>query len=124
VSVDGHYVGDVSNELSALNGYAHVANMSLSRGVHTFALDHPGPNLSPGSAENGLTNLTAIALEPRSPRSELITVAPGGAASLCGRPLDLIELLIARVTWHLTRPLAGGCRRMATRRCPRLYFPT
>src|SRR5207245_7687951 len=63
VSVDGRYLGDVSNELSAINGYAHVANVSLTRRVHTFALEYPGPNLSPGSAENGLTSLSAIALE-------------------------------------------------------------
>ena len=71
-----------------------VADVGLGRGVHTFALEYPGSNLSPGSAENGLTNLTAIALEPaQAPASELITVAPGGAASLCGRPLDWIELV-------------------------------
>jgi hypothetical protein len=92
VSVDGRYLGDVSNELSAINGYAHVANVSLSRGVHTFALEYPGPNLSPGSAENGLTSLSAVALEPRSPRSELIEVSPQRSATLCGRSLDWVEL--------------------------------
>src|SRR5205085_1829044 len=69
VSVDGHYAGEVKNELSAINGYAHVANVALRRGVHAFALEYPNANLMPGSAENTLTTLTGIALEPQAPRS-------------------------------------------------------
>jgi hypothetical protein len=94
VSVDGREVGRVKDELSAINGYVHVTNVFLAPGIHTFALAYPHSDLTPGSGENELTSLSAIALEPRqSPRSELISVKPGQAAQLCGRPLDWIEIV-------------------------------
>jgi hypothetical protein len=93
VSVDGHRVGRVKDELSTINGYVHVADVFLASGVHTFALDYPHPDLTPGSGENELTSLSAIALQQRqSPASELISVDPRQAAQLCGRPLDWIEI--------------------------------
>ncbi len=93
VSVDGRDVGSVKDELSRINGYVLLANVFLTPGVHTFTLTYPHPNLTPGSAENKLTFLSAIALEPQSPPSELIEVAPRQAARLCGRPLDWIEIV-------------------------------
>jgi hypothetical protein len=93
VSVDGRHVGTVKNQLSTINGYVQVANVFLTPGVHTFALTYPGANLTPGSAEPELTSLAEIALEPQSPNSELLTVAPQQAGLLCGRPLDWIELV-------------------------------
>jgi hypothetical protein len=94
VSVDGRHVGAVKDELSNINGYVHVANVFLTPGVHTFAFTYPHANLTPGSAENELTSLSEIALEPRqSPSSELISVEPRQAARLCGRELDWIEIV-------------------------------
>jgi len=94
VSVDGRHVGRVKDELSNINGYLHVADVFLTSGVHTLALTYPHPDLTPGSDENELTSLSAIALEPREePTSELISVAPRQAAQLCGRSLDWIELV-------------------------------
>lgn len=96
VSVDGRKVGRVKDELYAVAGYVHVANLLLSAGVHTFALTYPHADLTPGSIENELTSLSAIALEPmQSPTSELLSVPPGEAAKLCGRPLDWIEIVTA-----------------------------
>jgi hypothetical protein len=93
VSVDGRSVGRVKDELSTINGYVHAANVFLARGIHTFALDYPRPDLTPGSGENELTSLSAIALQQRqSPASELISVDPRQAGQLCGRPLDWIEI--------------------------------
>jgi hypothetical protein len=93
VSVDGRHLGAVKDELSNLNGYAHVGDVPLTPGVHTFALTFPHADLTPGSGEKEFTILTAIALEPSSPASELIRVAPGQATRLCGRPLDWLELV-------------------------------
>ncbi len=94
VSVDGRHVGAVKDELASINGYVHVANVFLTPGIHTFALTYPHANLTPGSGENELTVLSAIALEPRqSPSSELMSVQPRDAAQLCGRPLDWIEIV-------------------------------
>jgi hypothetical protein len=94
VAVDGRYAGGVDDMLSAINGYAHVADMRLTPGVHTFTLDYPGPTLAPGSAESDLTTLSAITLVPaQGPQPGLITVAPQNAQSLCERSLDWIELV-------------------------------
>jgi hypothetical protein len=94
ITVDGRYAGGVEDMLSAINGYARVADMRLAPGVHTFRLTYPGPSLAPGSAESDLTTLSAITLVPaESPQRRLIAVAPQNAQSLCGHSLDWIELV-------------------------------
>jgi len=93
VSVDGHGVGEVKNQLSAFGGWVPVARVALAPGVHTFTLTYPHAGLAAGSGDNEFTSLSAIALQPQSPRSELIDVAPRQAATLCGRPLDWIEIV-------------------------------
>jgi hypothetical protein len=93
VSVDSHHVGTVKDELSNIDGYVHVADVHLAPGVHTFTLTYPHPDLTSGSAEDELTSLSAIALQPQSPPSELIEVTPRQATRLCGRPLDWIEIV-------------------------------
>jgi hypothetical protein len=92
--VDWHAVVRVKDELASINGYAHVADLRLGVGVHTISLSYPGPDLTPGSAEAGLTLLSAIALVPAEvPTSRMITVAPQNANALCGRSLDWIEIV-------------------------------
>jgi hypothetical protein len=86
-------VGTVRDELSAFGGYVHVADLPLQAGVHTFTLTYPHAGLTPGSGDNSLTSLSAIALQPRSPASKEIEVAPRQAARLCGRSLDWIEIV-------------------------------
>jgi hypothetical protein len=95
VSVDGGHLGRVKDQLSLFGqtNYVHVADHFLEPGVHRFVLTYPHADLTPGSGENEFTSLAAIALEPQSPASELIPVAPQQAARLCGRPLDWIELV-------------------------------
>ncbi len=93
VSVDGHTVGKVKDELSGFNAYAHIADVFLESGVHTLVLTYPHADLTPGSGENELTSISAIALQPQSPAGELIELAPRDAAQLCGRSLDWIELV-------------------------------
>jgi hypothetical protein len=94
VSVDGRSVGRVKDELSTINGYVHVTDVFLARGIHTFAFDYPHPDLTPGSGENALTSLSTIALQQRqSPASELIRLPPDEAQRLCDRPLDWIEFV-------------------------------
>jgi hypothetical protein len=95
VSVDGHGVGKAKNALSSftLSGWVPLSHVFLGPGVHTFTLTYPHAGLTPGSASNEFTVLSAIALQPRSPASELIEVAPRQASELCGRPLDWIEIV-------------------------------
>ena len=62
--------------------------------MHTFAITYPHADLTPGSGANGYTTLSAIALQPREhPASELIEVPGTQASTLCGRPLDWIEIV-------------------------------
>jgi hypothetical protein len=93
VSVDGRRVSTVKDELSAFGGYVHVADLPLRADVHRFTLAYPHADLTSGSGDDEFTSLSAIALQPQSPRSELIEVAPRQAAKLCGRPLDWIEIV-------------------------------
>jgi hypothetical protein len=95
VSVDGTSAGRVKDELAGLSSYIHVADVFLTAGVHTFAITYPGADLSPGSAENTLTSLSAIALSSMQP-GELVEVAPREATRLCGRPLDWVEVVQRR----------------------------
>ena len=93
VGVDGRYVGRVKDQLSGFSAYVHVADVFLGAGTHTVTLTYPHADLTPGSGENELTSISAITLEPQSPASELIEVAPAQYSRLCGRTLDWIELV-------------------------------
>jgi hypothetical protein len=97
VSVDGDSVGSVKDQLSSFGGWVSVARVALAPGVHTFTLTYPHAGLAPGSGDNEFTSLSAIALQPQSPASELIEVAPRQATRLCGRPLDWIEIVAKAV---------------------------
>jgi hypothetical protein len=95
VSIDGRSVGSVKNELSPFSGYVHLTTVFLTAGVHTFVFTYPGANdLEPGSGASEFTSISAIALQPLSPPSEMISLAPSQAEALCGRPLDWIELVV------------------------------
>jgi hypothetical protein len=93
VAINGVDVGTVEDELSSIGGYVHVADVELEAGTHEFTLTYPHADLSPGSGNNTYTSLTAISLQPRDPKSRLITVPPERADELCGRPLDWIEIV-------------------------------
>lgn len=94
VSVDGRYVGRAKDELLSIGGYAPVADVYLTPGVHVFALTYPHADLTPGSGDNQQTSLAAISLEPLSrPATQLLEVPPARARRLCGRPLDWLEIV-------------------------------
>jgi hypothetical protein len=95
VSVDGRYVSRVKDELLSIGGYAPVADVYLTPGIHVFALTYPHSDLTPGSGDNQQTSLAAISLQPlRRPSAQLLSVTPAQARSLCGRSLDWIELVV------------------------------
>ena len=94
VSVDGRRVGGVKDELLSIGGYAPVADVYLTPGIHVFALTYPHSDLTPGSGDNQQTSLAAISLQPlRRPPAQLLTADPAQARSLCGRSLDWIEIV-------------------------------
>lgn len=91
VGVDGTDLGKVKDELSSVGTYVHVGDPYLTAGTHTFTLTYPHSDLTPGSGDNSLTSLTAIALQPKGPPSSLLRVPPEQAEDLCGQPLDWVE---------------------------------
>ena len=103
VSVDGRKVGTVKDQLTGFFSYIPVADMFLTAGVHRFEYSYPHVNLTPGNGETvnagefasdvRFTSLTGVVLQPQSPPSELLSVAPAEAKSLCGRPLEWVELV-------------------------------
>jgi hypothetical protein len=94
VAVDGRHLGRLANQIFDVNGYARVARLRLRAGVHTVAITYPRAGLGPGSGDNTFTNLAAIAFQPLGPpATAMLRVSPGQAQSLCGRPLDWIEVV-------------------------------
>jgi hypothetical protein len=93
VRVDGRPAGRVKDELSSLGQYVRVSTLRLRAGVHTVALRYPPGNLTSGSGASGFDVLSAVVLDPLEAPRGLIDVAPAQASTLCGRPLDWIEVV-------------------------------
>jgi hypothetical protein len=94
VSVDGRHAGDVANQIFDIDGYAPVARLKLAAGVHTVDITYPSAGIGPGAGDNNYTSLNDIAFQPLDdPTSRMIRTAPGSARSLCGRPLDWIDVV-------------------------------
>jgi hypothetical protein len=104
VRVDGRKVGTVKNQISPFASFIPVADVSLPKGAHTFEYTYPRADLSPGAAETlatgeyasdvRFTTLAAVLLQPlQYPPSALLSVSPARARSLCGRPLEWVELV-------------------------------
>jgi hypothetical protein len=94
VSVDGRRVGTLKNELDGFNAYAPVASVYLTAGVHAFSYTYPHSGLAPGSAENTLTALSGVALEPLDyPQAQIVSVSPAQYSQLCGNYLDWVEIV-------------------------------
>jgi hypothetical protein len=94
VAVDGRPLGLVANQISDIDGYVPVARLRLSAGVHTVAITYPSAGLGPGSGDNTYTTLDQIGFQPLdSPATQMLQVSPSQAKTLCGRPLDWIEVV-------------------------------
>jgi hypothetical protein len=95
VRVDGEKVGVAKDELAGFTpAYVPVGSIYLSAGVHTFTYTYQGANLTPGSAEDTLSELTSVELEPLEyPRAKAVSVAPAQAKSICPHTVDWIEIV-------------------------------
>jgi hypothetical protein len=97
VSVDGHYLGSVANELNNIGDYNQVGPaITLGAGVHTIAITYPAlSGLAPGGADDepGYTGLDEIALEQQGTPARMIELEPPQASQLCGHSLDWIEIV-------------------------------
>jgi hypothetical protein len=93
VRVDGRTAGRVNDELSSLGQYVRVATLRLTSGVHVATLRYPPGDLTSGSGVRGFDVLSAVVLDSLDSPRGLIDVAPAQATTLCGRPLDWIEVV-------------------------------
>ena len=97
VSVDGHPLGSVANELNAIGDYNQVGpEISLGAGVHTIDITYPAlSGLAPGGADNetAYTGLDEIALQEAATPTRMVALQPPQATQLCGRSLDWIEIV-------------------------------
>jgi hypothetical protein len=91
VLLDGRLVGLPAAQSGDDGTVIYVATARLTAGRHTLRLLRGGGGLRPDDA--GSTVLDGIVLEPLSAERESVqSVAPSAWHSLCGRPLDWIEL--------------------------------
>jgi hypothetical protein len=78
VTVDGHDLGRVKNQLQNIGQYIEVGSQVLGPGVHAIVLRYPGADLTPGSGAE-MTELDEIALQPLDrPATGLLRVARRG----------------------------------------------
>jgi hypothetical protein len=97
VSVNGRRVGSISNEINNNGDYNMVGSpIELGAGVATIDITYPQPTLAPGGDEDeaDYTALSEIALQQLGTPSALLRVKPSQAATLCGRSLDWIEVVV------------------------------
>jgi hypothetical protein len=95
VAIDGSALGSIGAQL---DGNSLVANtltplrVTLAAGLHTLTIARAGADLAPG--DGGAAVLTGIFLAPVGPAGEpsLRSTPVGRWRSLCGRPLQWVEL--------------------------------
>ena len=93
VSVDGARVGgDARDERSFSGQWIRFGTRRLNAGSHEVTLRYPGGSAAPGTGQQPET-IGPVALQPRSPRPELLDVPPADAKSLCAKPLDWLEVV-------------------------------
>nr|MBA3809935.1 hypothetical protein [Solirubrobacterales bacterium] len=89
--VDGRLLGSPAAQSGDDGTTIHVARVSLSAGHHSVALLRGGGDLRPDDA--GSTVLDGIVLQPLGvERGPVSSIAPSAWRSLCGRPLDWLEV--------------------------------
>ncbi len=91
VVLDGRLVGAPATQSGDDGNMIHVARLTLAAGPHQIQLVRHGGGLQPGN--NAGTVIDAIVLEPVAAEQETVqTIAPSAWRSLCGRPLDWLEV--------------------------------
>jgi len=89
-TVDGREVAVARHELNNSRQYVPLGTVELSAGAHRVALDYGGADLHPGSGPGVPGSIGPLVAVPAADPS-LVTVRPGSARTLCGRPWDWIE---------------------------------
>jgi hypothetical protein len=95
VSVNGRPIGQAKDQIFDIDGYVPMARLYLKAGISTVDITYPSADIwTPGTGNNVYTMLSAIALQPlQFPQERMLTASPEDADTLCGRPLDWIEIV-------------------------------
>jgi hypothetical protein len=90
VSIDGHTVGSLREELNWPGLYTDLGSTPLAAGRHEVTIRYERGGWRPGSGGTPFA-FGPVALSPVDSREPVIRVSPSRASTLCGRPWDWIE---------------------------------
>jgi hypothetical protein len=92
VRIDGRFVGWASYEVGPPQQYLFIGKVNLTAGAHQLTIVVPSESLMPGQFSRR-QSVTSVVLTPASGPEAVTQVQPSRARSLCGRPLDWIEIV-------------------------------
>jgi hypothetical protein len=96
ISVDGHMIGALSDELGPPGQLIPIAPVTLSKGTHQVSVLRPGNTLAPGDAATGqLLGPVVFVRQDTSAVGTVSEISPSRAQQLCGQSLDWIEVVRA-----------------------------
>jgi hypothetical protein len=93
ISIDGHRVGSLREELNWPGLYTDLGSTPLTAGSHLIAVSYEPGGWRPGSGGTPFAFGPAALSRFDDEREAVIHVAPANAGSLCGRRLDWVEAL-------------------------------
>jgi hypothetical protein len=93
ISIDGHQVGSLREELNWPGLYTDLGSTPLTAGSHLIAVSYEPGGWRPGSGGTPFAFGPAALNRFDDEREAVIHVAPANAGSLCGRRLDWVEAL-------------------------------
>ena len=92
VSVGGQLVGSLRHEISNSGQYLHVGTVNLTAGPQPVSAYRPQSTLAPGNVLGG-DMLGPLVLVPEGFRPQVQEITPVQARSLCGKPLEWLEIV-------------------------------
>ncbi len=92
VSVAGHPVGLVADEIGSAGQFNQLATLSLAAGNVAIRIVRPPSGLGPGNVASGEL-LGPLVLEPVSAAEPVREISPNRARELCGQRLEWLEIV-------------------------------
>jgi hypothetical protein len=94
ITIDGRPVGSLDHRIELPGEYFPLDSIYLTAGQHTVVLHYTRPLLQPGSTSGvNLLPMGPVIVSENTENVPVERVAPSRARSLCGKPLDWIEIL-------------------------------
>lgn len=92
ISVGRQFVGSVGSQVGTAGQFVLVGEVNLSTGRQPILVARPPANLSPGNSAGGEL-LGPVVLVRGSDPPPVTEIAPSQARSLCGKPLEWLEIV-------------------------------